>query len=199
MVLAVADAGRNLYVGGDFTDGMRRSLRQTNRPLGRRSFFPLGTGLNNWVEAIAVAGPDTYAVGGFVNAGGNAQCGLCGAVGDGLPVPLPAAGGTGLLNSPRMAVQVVEKSSHAIVERLQKLDPGRPGGTGALSHLTSEFTACLGKLELLGLIGDYRQGLVPLRGMMGAGRIGRLQARCNWGMGCSPAPAQALQAADLVE
>lgn len=36
-------------------------------------------------------------------------CGLRCPVGDGLPVPIPAAGGTGPLNSPRMAVQVVEK------------------------------------------------------------------------------------------
>ncbi len=68
-VSAIVVSGTDLYVGGSFTDIYGASAYTYNRivkwtPADGGSWLPLGVGLNNSVNAIAVSGTDLY-VGGF--------------------------------------------------------------------------------------------------------------------------------------
>jgi hypothetical protein len=77
-VLALAVAGNDIYAGGNFTDagGVADAdyiARWRLAPLSTH-WYPLGaTPLYSAVRALAVAGPNVYVGGGFVNAGGVAD------------------------------------------------------------------------------------------------------------------------------
>ncbi len=66
---AVVDGSGNLYIGGYFTlvgDVIANGIAKWNGS----SWSGLGSGVNNWVSALAVSGSDVYAGGGFTIAGG---------------------------------------------------------------------------------------------------------------------------------
>jgi trimeric autotransporter adhesin len=68
-VLDIAVSGKDVYVGGSFTEAGGESASHVARWDGNR-WHPLGAGLNDRVEALAVSGDDVYAGGFFSRAGG---------------------------------------------------------------------------------------------------------------------------------
>jgi hypothetical protein len=73
-VYALAVSGSNLYVGGDFTRATNSGgISVTANQLAKwdgNSWSGLGSGMNNYVTALAVSGSDLYAGGAFTTAGG---------------------------------------------------------------------------------------------------------------------------------
>ncbi len=68
---AVVDGSGNLFIAGDFTivgDTLANHIAKWNGS----SWSPLGSGLNDWVLALAVSGSNLYAGGYFTTAGGSA-------------------------------------------------------------------------------------------------------------------------------
>ena len=72
---AVVDASGNLYIGGAFTvvgDIGAKFIAKWNGS----SWSALGSGMNNWVYALAVSGSNLYAGGSFTTAGGSTAHGI---------------------------------------------------------------------------------------------------------------------------
>ncbi len=74
-VRAIAVAGANVYVGGDFTDagGLANADNIARWNSLTNTWSALGSGLSATVDAIAIAGANVYVGGWFSNAGGNAN------------------------------------------------------------------------------------------------------------------------------
>ena len=71
VLAAVVDGSGNLYIGGGFT-AVGNVIANRIAKWDGSSWTSLGTGLNSWVNALAVSGSDLYAAGPFTTAGGNA-------------------------------------------------------------------------------------------------------------------------------
>ncbi len=71
-VLAIAETGNDVYVGGEFTTaGGQSANRIAKWDKLTESWLALGTGLNGRVRSIVVVGDDVYVGGDFTQAGGN--------------------------------------------------------------------------------------------------------------------------------
>ena len=75
VVRAIAIAGPNVYVGGDFTNAGGNDSADYIARWDGRTWHNLGAGIHNTVYAIAVAGPNVYVAGTFsyVNGDPNAN------------------------------------------------------------------------------------------------------------------------------
>jgi hypothetical protein len=71
VLASVVDASGNLYVGGVFTQAGGLPANFIAKWNGS-SWSALGSGLNDYVDALAVSGSNVYAGGGFTTAGGTA-------------------------------------------------------------------------------------------------------------------------------
>lgn len=73
-VLAVAVSGRNVYVGGDFTQVCGNRTCNNIARWNGNTWSALGNGLNGRVRALAVSGRNVYAGGDFTQVCGNRAC-----------------------------------------------------------------------------------------------------------------------------
>jgi hypothetical protein len=71
----VVDVSGNVYIGGNFT-AVGGVIASNIAKWNGNSWSALGSGVNNWVYALAVSGNDVYAGGRFTMAGGSAVGGI---------------------------------------------------------------------------------------------------------------------------
>ncbi|HPA16646.1 MAG TPA: hypothetical protein PLU30_02775 [Verrucomicrobiae bacterium] len=70
---AVVDSPGNLYVGGSFIivgEAIANCVAKWNGT----QWSPLGSGMTDWISALAVSGADLYAGGEFTTAGAHSRC-----------------------------------------------------------------------------------------------------------------------------
>lgn len=84
------DAAGNLYIGGHFSSVGGVAANNIARWNGH-TWSALGSGLNDWVNVVAVRGDNLYVGGYFTNAGGHYTCALARARIDPAPPPMLAS------------------------------------------------------------------------------------------------------------